>query len=677
MAGFENDVLLCSNVNFNPGLPKPHTGLITQDGQLIIGSTALNAGGTHLNIGTLSAGSGISITNGPGTIIITNTAGGGGGTLTTLGADSGVATPVGGVINILGGTGCGTIAAGMTLTVNVDSTIANLYQADTGSATPSANTLNVLGSGSITTNGSGSTLTTSLTGLTAHAVLVGAGTSTITKVGPTATIGQVLQSAGAAADPAFSTATYPLTTTHNQILYSSSDNVITGLATANRAVLTTGTTGIPVLTTLPADGELLIGSTAGVPAAATLTQGTGVTITNASNSITIAVNGSVVGQTITGDTGGALSPTAGNWNILGSHGINTSGSVSTLTVAINNAISLGDLSAIAANSNALSATTGDINIAAGNAKLPTTNAGLTQGVLTIGNLRMHMYGSDNIFLGNSAGNGTLTGSDLIGIGVSALTATTNATGNICIGPNSGKALTSGSNNCTLGGAALRDCVSSNGNIAIGFNSCLTATSGHNTCVGYQTGNALIGGGSNTLIGYQAGTSYTGSEANNLCLGAGVTGTAAESNTIRIGSSTTACYITGIYGVSVASSLPVTIGSGGQLGTSAGGGNVWVEVTGTSQSAAVGFGYIANNAGLVTITLPANFAVGDVIRVAGLGAGGWTLVANTGDIINFGSSATSAAGSLSSTNRYDAVEVLGAATNTTWVVLSSIGNLTVA
>lgn len=55
MAGFENDVLLCSNVNFNPALPKPHTGLITTDGQLIIGTTALNAGGTHLNIGVLTS----------------------------------------------------------------------------------------------------------------------------------------------------------------------------------------------------------------------------------------------------------------------------------------------------------------------------------------------------------------------------------------------------------------------------------------------------------------------------------------------------------------------------------------------------------------------------------------------------------------------------------------------
>lgn len=48
-----------------------------------------------------------------------------------------------------------------------------------------------------------------MTGLTNHSLLVGAGTATITKVGPTATSGQVLQSSGASADPVFSTATYP------------------------------------------------------------------------------------------------------------------------------------------------------------------------------------------------------------------------------------------------------------------------------------------------------------------------------------------------------------------------------------------------------------------------------------------------------------------------------------
>jgi len=46
----------------------------------------------------------------------------------------------------------------------------------------------------------------------------------------------------------------------------------------------------------------------------------------------VSLNGSGVGETITGDSGGALSPTAGNWNILGGPGVTTSGSGSTLTI---------------------------------------------------------------------------------------------------------------------------------------------------------------------------------------------------------------------------------------------------------------------------------------------------------------------------------------------------------
>lgn len=46
--------------------------------------------------------------------------------------------------------------------------------------------------------------------------------------------------------------------------------------------------------------------------------------------VTLSTTGA--GKTITGDSGGALSPTANNWNILGRSGSKTSGSGSTLTV---------------------------------------------------------------------------------------------------------------------------------------------------------------------------------------------------------------------------------------------------------------------------------------------------------------------------------------------------------
>lgn len=75
----------------------------------------------------------------------------------------------------------------------------------------------------------------------------------------------------------------------------------------------------------------------------TITAGTGLsgggTIT-LGGSVTLSVNGSVVGETITGDSGGALSPTAGNWNIIGgtvaagTSPVKTAGSASTLTINV-------------------------------------------------------------------------------------------------------------------------------------------------------------------------------------------------------------------------------------------------------------------------------------------------------------------------------------------------------
>lgn len=46
----------------------------------------------------------------------------------------------------------------------------------------------------------------------------------------------------------------------------------------------------------------------------------------------VSTSGTGIANTITGDSGGALSPTAGNWNILGRSGSKTSGSGSTLTI---------------------------------------------------------------------------------------------------------------------------------------------------------------------------------------------------------------------------------------------------------------------------------------------------------------------------------------------------------
>lgn len=62
-------------------------------------------------------------------------------------------------------------------------------------------------------------------------------------------------------------------------------------------VRATGTGGFSGITLT--DGQLIIGSTAGAPAAATLTAGSNITITNAANSITIASTGGSSALTIT------------------------------------------------------------------------------------------------------------------------------------------------------------------------------------------------------------------------------------------------------------------------------------------------------------------------------------------------------------------------------------------
>lgn len=121
-----------------------------------------------------------------------------------------------------------------------------------------------------------------------------------------------------------------------------------------------------------------------------------------------------------------------------------------------------------------------------------------------------------------------------------------------------------------------------------------------------------------------------------------------------------------------------VNAAGSVTIAATGGASWTDVTGTSQAMAAAAAYVANNAGLVTLTLPVTAAFGTEISVAGFGAGGFTIAQNAGQIIHFGAvnTTTGAGGSISSTNRYDQIEILCTVADTEWVVLSSVGNLTV-
>jgi hypothetical protein len=135
------------------------------------------------------------------------------------------------------------------------------------------------------------TIPAAITGTTTqYDVIVGTGTNTVGSVGP-GSAGQVLQSGGAAANPAYSTATYPsvgtstgsllradgtnwsaTTSTYpttnavSTLLYASAANVMNALATGNNGVLITSATGVPSILADGTTGQVLTATTGSPPA---------------------------------------------------------------------------------------------------------------------------------------------------------------------------------------------------------------------------------------------------------------------------------------------------------------------------------------------------------------------------------------------------------------------------
>jgi hypothetical protein len=146
----------------------------------------------------------------------------------------------------------------------------------------------------------------------------------------TATANQVLLS-GSTATPAWSTATYPATTTINQMLYSSSANVIAGLATANGGILNANASGVPAITVTPVIG--VAGTSTGKVGLSGVTSGV-VTIQPASAAGTYNFNLPITvgsaGQVLTSQGGGS---TAMTWTTVSTN-ISTSSNILSGDVSI-------------------------------------------------------------------------------------------------------------------------------------------------------------------------------------------------------------------------------------------------------------------------------------------------------------------------------------------------------
>lgn len=104
-----------------------------------------------------------------------------------------------------------------------------------------------------------------------------------------------------------------------------------------------------------------------------------------------------------------------------------------------------------------------------------------------------------------------------------------------------------------------------------------------------------------------------------------------------------------------------------------------NITTATQALSPNQNYIANRATLITFSLPNIAAIGSIIEIAGLGAGGWIITQAAGQQIKIGNSASTsgATGTVASTNQFDVIRLMCVTANTTFAVTSAVGNLTVA
>jgi len=255
--------------------------------------------------------------------------------------------------------------------------IQQITTSDANVVTPSGSpeNINIYGTGSITTVGSSPTVTVELTGLTNHAVLVGAGTNTITKIAATANTGAVLQN-NSGADPSYSTATYPSTTTINQILYSSAANTVSGLVTGNNGVLITSATGVPSWLADGTTGQVLTATTGAPP------------------SWTTVGGGTVTGLTPDSITGTGTSPVlpnvSGDIIVTGGTGLNyTTGTTSSSIRTVSTATNTLAVEVQLAGANPTSATPNNFGVAQFNSN----QFGVSAGYVTSNNFTINTSGS--------------------------------------------------------------------------------------------------------------------------------------------------------------------------------------------------------------------------------------------------------------------------------------------
>jgi len=246
-------------------------------------------------------------------------------------------------------------------------------------------------------------------------------------------------------------------------------------------------------------------------------------------------------------------------------------------------------------------TTGAYNTASGVAALQvntTGNDNTASGTLALRNNTTGVANTANgryALWANSAGNyNTASGAWALfnntsslntASGYESLRANTTGTYNAAVGARALAANTTGISNTATGHEALRYTTTGGLNTASGALALTNNTTGNwNTANGAAALSAATTGVRNTALGYAAGANVT-TGSDNVLVGADVWGTAADTNTIRIGraydsgagTGQNQTFVAGIYGTELSGvAQQVFVDSNGQLGTitaAVGGGGV--------------------------------------------------------------------------------------------------------
>jgi hypothetical protein len=124
-------------------------------------------------------------------------------------------------------------------------------------------------------------------------------------------------------------------------------------------------------------------------------------------------------------------------------------------------------------------------------------------------------------------------------------------------------------------------------------------------------------------------------------------------------------------------ISITNGAGSiTIASTASGGLTYQAVAGTSQAMDPNTAYQNDNAALTTFTLPATAPKGSRIELIGFGAGGWIVAQAAGQSVIIGTAQTTVgvAGNISSSNRYDNIEMVCVVEDATWKVVDMQGNI---